>query len=132
MIDRYSTKEMSRIWSEQNKYETWKRVEVTFTDILAEEGKIPKESAKNIRDRADFTIDRIHEIEEKTHHDVIAFLTNMAEYIGEDSRYVHMGKTSSDLLDTSLALHCKEAGEIIQKKLDFFYRRSIWLRPWFY
>ena len=122
MIDRYSTKEMSRIWSEQNKYETWKKVEVTFTDILAEEGKIPEESAKIIRDKADFTIDRVHEIEAKTHHDVIAFLTNMAEYIGEDSRYVHMGMTSSDLLDTSLALLCKEAGEIIQRKLEIFWK----------
>ena len=122
MIDRYSTEEMSRIWSEQNKYETWKKVEVTFTDILAEEGKIPEESAKIIRDKADFTIDRVHEIEAKTHHDVIAFLTNMAEYIGEDSRYVHMGMTSSDLLDTSLALLCKEAGEIIQAKLEIFWK----------
>jgi len=122
MIERYSTKDMTRIWSEQNKYETWKRVEVTFTDILAEEGQIPAKSAKNIRDKADFSIDRILDIEEKTHHDVIAFLTNMGEYIGEDSRYVHMGMTSSDLLDTSLALLCKEAGEVILDKLVVFWK----------
>ena len=122
MIDRYSTKDMSRIWSEQNKYETWKKVEVTFTDILAEEKFIPEEAAKNIREKANFTIERVHEIEDKTHHDVIAFLTNMAEYIGKDSRYVHMGMTSSDLLDTSLALLCKEAGEIIKVKLDVFWK----------
>ncbi len=122
MIQRYTTPDMARIWSEQNKFETWKEVELTVVDVLAERGEVPEESAKIIREKADFTVSRIGEIENTTRHDVIAFLTCMAEYIGPDSRFVHMGMTSSDLLDTSLALLCKEAGEIILEKLKQFHQ----------
>ena len=107
MIDRYTTKEMDAIWSDQNKFETWKKVELAVAEIMSIKGIIPKESFEQINEKADFEVSRILEIEKETRHDVIAFLTNMGEYIGPDSRYVHMGMTSSDLLDTSLALQCK-------------------------
>ena len=120
MIKRYTTEEMGLIWSDQNKFETWKKVEVAVAEVMSEKNIIPKDSFENIKEKANFDVDKILEIEKVTRHDVIAFLTNMAEYIGEDSRYVHMGMTSSDLLDTSLACLCKEAGEVILKKLIKF------------
>ena len=120
MIERYNTPEMAKIWSDQNKYETWKKVELAVTEILVNEGKVPKEAFDIIKQKADFSVDRILEIEKTTRHDVIAFLTNMAENIGPESRFIHMGMTSSDLLDTSLALLCKEAGEIILSKVKTF------------
>ncbi len=120
MIKRYSTDDMSRIWSDYNKFNTWKKVELAVVEVMAEKGIIPEESSKIIHNKADFDVDRVLEIEKTTRHDVIAFLTNMAEFIGPDSRFVHMGMTSSDLLDTSLALQCKEAGEVILTKLVKF------------
>ena len=120
MIDRYTTPEMAQIWSEKNKYETWKKVEITVTEVLSDRGEVPKNAVKVINEKAAFTVERILEIEKVTRHDVIAFLTNMAENIGPESRFIHMGMTSSDLLDTSLALLCQEAGEIILGKLKTF------------
>ena len=120
MIDRYLTKDMKRIWSDENKFKTWELVELTVAEIMSNKGIVPKSSLKVIKSKAQFSVDRILEIEKETRHDVIAFLTNLAENIGPDSRYLHMGMTSSDLLDTSLALQCKEAGEIILKKLNKF------------
>ncbi len=120
MIKRYSTEDMTRIWSDKNKFNTWKIVELAVVEVMAEKNIIPKEASKVIHEKADFDVSRVLEIEKTTRHDVIAFLTNMAEYIGPDSRFVHMGMTSSDLLDTSLALQCKEAGEVILKKLNQF------------
>jgi len=120
MIDRYTTPEMAKIWSDENKYETWKKVEITVTEVLSDRGDIPKEAVKVINEKAAFSVERILEIEQTTHHDVIAFLTNLAENIGPESRFIHMGMTSSDLLDTSLALLCQEAGEIILGKLRTF------------
>lgn len=120
MIDRYTTPEMAQIWSEQNKFETWKKVEITVAEVLSDRGEVPKEAVKVINEKAAFTVERILEIEKVTRHDVIAFLTNMAENIGPESRFIHMGMTSSDLLDTSLALLCQEAGEIILGKLKTF------------
>ena len=84
-------------------------------------GIVPKKSFETIKKKSKFSVDRVLEIEKETRHDVIAFLTNLAENIGPDSRYLHMGMTSSDLLDTSLALQCKESGEIILKKLNDFH-----------
>ena len=120
MIKRYSTEDMTRIWSDQNKFNTWKIVELAVVEVMAEKNIIPKEASRVIHKKAGFDVNRVLEIEKTTRHDVIAFLTNMAEYIGPDSRFVHMGMTSSDLLDTSLALQCKEAGEVILKKLNQF------------
>mgnify|MGYP001173206125 CR=1 FL=1 len=120
MIKRYQTKDMQSIWSDENKYRTWLKVELAVTEVLVEDGIVPKESFDKINDKASFSVDRIQEIEETTNHDVIAFLTNLAENIGPDSRYIHMGMTSSDLLDTSMALQCKQAGTVILEKLINF------------
>ena len=122
MIERYTTPDMGRIWSDQNKYATWQKVEITVTEVLSDMGIVPKEAVKVINEKANFSVDRINEIEATTHHDVIAFLTNLAENIGPESRFIHMGMTSSDLLDTSLALLCQEAGEIILEKLKTFHQ----------
>jgi adenylosuccinate lyase len=113
---------MGRIWSDQNKYATWQKVEITVTEVLSDMGIVPKEAVRIIKEKAAFSVDRINEIEATTHHDVIAFLTNLAENIGPESRFIHMGMTSSDLLDTSLALLCQEAGEIILVKLKTFHQ----------
>ena len=122
MIERYTTPDMGRIWSDQNKYATWQKVEITVTEVLSDMGLVPKEAVKVINEKAAFSVDRINEIEATTHHDVIAFLTNLAENIGPESRFIHMGMTSSDLLDTSLALLCQEAGEIILEKMKIFHQ----------
>ena len=122
MIERYTTPDMGRIWSDENKYATWQKVEITVTEVLCDMGHVPKEAVKVINEKAAFSVDRINEIESTTHHDVIAFLTNLAENIGPESRFIHMGMTSSDLLDTSLALLCQEAGGIILEKLNKFHQ----------
>ncbi len=120
MIERYTTPDMEDLWSEKNKFSTWLKVEIAVTEVLSEMGEVPPEALQVIKEKADFSIKRILEIEEETHHDVIAFLTNLAENIGPEPRFIHMGMTSSDLLDTSLALLCKESGEIILDKLEIF------------
>jgi len=120
VIERYTLKEMGNIWSLENKYRTWLRVEVAACKANAQLGKIPEDSLKTIEKKADFSIKRIDEIEEKTQHDVIAFLTSVAEFVGPDSRFIHLGMTSSDLLDTALALQMKEAGNLILEKLTKF------------
>lgn len=122
MIPRYTTPEMGRIWSDQHKYETWLQVEFAVCDVLAEQGRIPQESLANIKAKAAFDPAHIEEIEATTRHDVIAFLTNLAEHVGPDARFIHMGMTSSDLLDTSLALLCVEAGRQIQSRMQAFHR----------
>mgnify|MGYP001253427154 CR=1 FL=1 len=121
MIDRYFTKDMKRIWSDHNRFKTWEKVEIAVAEVMMDMGIVPKKSFETIKKKSKFSVDRVLEIEKETRHDVIAFLTNLAENIGPDSRYLHMGMTSSDLLDTSLALQCKESGEIILKKLNDFH-----------
>ena len=122
MIERYTTKEMGRIWSDENKFSTWLKVEIAVTEVLTSDKIVPKEDLQIIKEKANFDVNRILEIEEETHHDVIAFLTNLSENIGPSSRFIHLGMTSSDLLDTSLALLCKESGEIILSKLEIFHQ----------
>ena len=122
MIERYTTKEMGRIWSDENKFSTWLKVEIAVTEVLTDDKIVPKEDLKTIKEKAKFDVKRILEIEEETHHDVIAFLTNLSENIGPSSRFIHLGMTSSDLLDTSLALLCKESGQIILSKLETFHK----------
>ena len=117
MIDRYNTKEMKKVWSENNKYKIWEKVEIAVVEVLAEKGIVPTSDLDIIKRKSKFSINRILEIESTTNHDVIAFLTNLAENIGPSSRFIHMGMTSSDLLDTSLAVLCRDAGTIISKKL---------------
>ena len=118
MIPRYTTPEMGRLWSDRHKYETWLQVELAVCETLAERGEIPKKALANIKTKAAFSPERVAEIEAETKHDVIAFLTNVAEEVGPDARFIHLGMTSSDLLDTSLALLCVEAGELIRERLQ--------------
>jgi len=118
MIERYTTPKMGAIWNDQNKYRKWMEIEILACEAMAELGKIPIEDAKQIREKADFNIERIYEVEEVTQHDVIAFLTVMGEYVGESSKYIHYGMTSSDVLDTSLAVMMKEAGELLLEGLE--------------
>jgi adenylosuccinate lyase len=120
MISRYTRPEMGRIWEDENRYAKWLKVEISACEAMAEEGLIPGEAVENIRKKAAFSVERILEIEEETKHDIIAFLTNVEEHVGPDSRYIHLGLTSSDVLDTSFALLLKEAMErIIQDVRDF-------------
>ena len=113
MIKRYTRKPMGDIWTEENKYQTWLKVEIAACQAMAEAGKIPQSALDVIRARANFSVDRIEAIEAETRHDVIAFLTSVAEFVGPDSRYIHLGLTSSDVLDTSMACLLKHAGEMI-------------------
>ena len=122
MIARYTTPEMGRIWSDQHKYETWLKVELMVCEVLAERGRIPAKALKAIRARAAFDPERIAEIEATTRHDVVAFLADVAEHVGPEARFIHLGMTSSDLLDTSLALLCLEAGRQVQERLLVFHR----------
>jgi adenylosuccinate lyase len=117
MIERYTKPEIGAIWSEQNKYSLWLQIEILACQAQANLGVIPQEAVDTIKAKAHFEVDRILEIEETTKHDVIAFLTNVAEYVGEPSRFIHLGMTSSDVLDTCLALQLKQAGELILKRL---------------
>jgi adenylosuccinate lyase len=118
MIKRYTRKPMGDIWTEENKYRTWLKVEIAACQAMAEAGKIPQTAMDVIRDKADFSVDRIDAIEAETRHDVIAFLTSVAEFVGPDSRYIHLGLTSSDVLDTSMACLLKQAGEMILEDCD--------------
>ena len=113
MIERYTRPEMGRIWELENRFAKWLEVEIVACEAMAEEGLIPRASFENIRNKAGFSVERILEIEEETKHDVIAFLTNVAEYVGPDSRFIHLGLTSSDILDTSFAMLLKEALNLI-------------------
>ncbi len=117
MIDRYTLPEMKRIWSQDNKFRKWLEVEIYACEAMAELGMAPPEAVDNIREKAGFTVERVDEIEAVTNHDVIAFLTCVAEHVGEDAKYIHMGLTSSDVLDTALAAQMKEAGELILSRL---------------
>ncbi len=113
MIERYTLPKMGRIWEPSNRFAKWLQVEILVCEAMAREGMIPPKSLENIKKKAGFSIDRIKEIEEEVKHDVIAFLTNVEEHVGPDARFIHMGLTSSDILDTALALQLKEAMEII-------------------
>lgn len=118
MIERYSRKKMADIWSQENKYKAWLEVEVLAAEAWAELGIVPKEAATEIRQKAGFDAKRVDEIEAKTHHDVIAFLTNVTEHVGEAGRFLHLGMTSSDMLDTAMALLFKQAFTIILQDMD--------------
>ena len=120
MIERYTNPEMGHLWSIENEWQQILNVEMAACDAMAELGEIPKEAAKNIRAKAKFDVKRIHEIEMVTHHDIIAFLTNVAENVGEDSKYVHKGLTSSDVKDTAYCMMMRDAADIILADLRAF------------
>jgi len=116
MIKRYTRPEMGGIWEEENKYQKWLDVEIAVCEAWCELGKIPSESLKKIKEKASFSVERIHEIEKTVKHDVIAFLTSVAERVGEDARYIHLGLTSYDVVDTAFSLLIKESLEKIIKE----------------
>ncbi|MEA3223388.1 MAG: adenylosuccinate lyase [Thermodesulfobacteriota bacterium] len=132
MIPRYTRPRMARIWSDQNRYQKWLDVEIAVCEAWAGLGKIPKDALKNIKGKANFDIKRIEEIESVTRHDVIAFVTCVGEYVGDDARFIHMGLTSSDVLDTAYALLLRESSDVLVedikdlmasiKKLAFKYK----------
>jgi len=118
VIDRYSRAEMSKIWSDQRKFEVWLEIEVLACEAMAELCQIPKKDAAEIRKQARFSIPKILEIEQRTNHDVIAFLENVAESVGPASRWIHQGLTSSDILDTTLAVQLNESCQILLDDLE--------------
>jgi adenylosuccinate lyase len=118
VIPRYTRPGMGRIWSDENRFRTWLAVEVAATETLAEAGMVPKDAAKAIRERADFNLQRIQEIEAEVRHDVIAFTTAVAEMVGPHARWFHYGLTSNDVVDTAQALLVGQASEIIAADLE--------------
>jgi adenylosuccinate lyase len=113
MIERYTLPRMGAIWEPHNRYATWLQVEIAVCEAMVKQGMMPQESLDTIKNKANFSVERIQEIEETVKHDVIAFLTNVEEYVGPDARFIHLGLTSSDIVDTALALQLKEAMELI-------------------
>ena len=118
MIPRYSRPEMTEIWSEESKFQIWFEIEAHACDAQAKLGVIPSDAAATIWQRGAFDIDRINDIERETKHDVIAFLTSLAEYVGEDARFIHQGMTSSDVLDTTLSVQLSRASDLMLTGLD--------------
>ncbi len=116
-VDKYTRPEMGRIWSDDNKYACWLRVEIAVAEAWAEEGRIPSEALPAIRS-ATFQLDRIRAIEEETQHDVIAFLRNLAETVGEEARWIHLGLTSSDVVDTALALQLIDSVDLLIRGVE--------------
>jgi adenylosuccinate lyase len=113
MIERYSLAPMRDLWTDEARFDTWLKVEVLACEAMAELGQVPPEALQEIKERASFDVDRIHEIEATTHHDVVAFITCVAENIGPAGRFVHMGLTSSDVVDTALAYNMRRAAGIL-------------------
>jgi len=118
MIGRYQTKEMAEIWSEENKFRAWLEVELAVCRVWMEKGVIPADAYEEIRSKASFDIARIDEIEARVHHDVIAFVSAVAETVGENGRYIHLGLTSSDVIDTASSLSLKRSLGIVKKKTE--------------
>ena len=113
MIERYTRPEMGRIWSEENKFRMWLEVEVAACEAQAQLGRVPKKAAQVIRKKADFTVKRINELEAVTDHDLIAFVTCMAEHVGPEGRYIHIGLTSTDVVDTAGALQLRDSADLL-------------------
>ena len=113
MIERYTLPEMGDLWTDQYKFETWLQVEIAVCEAQAKLGRIPQEAVDTIKEKANFDVARILEIEAEVHHDVIAFLTNVNEYVGDAGRYIHLGMTSSDVLDTALSLQIVASHKLI-------------------
>ena len=118
MIPRYSRKQMTDIWEEKNRFEIWVKIEISALEAMEELGTVPTGTAEKVDKNAKFDIDRINEIEKEIKHDVLAFLTNLAENVGPESRFIHQGMTSSDVIDTCLNIQLKQSGEILLSGLD--------------
>src|SRR5690625_390085 len=117
MIERYTREEMGAIWSEQNKYNAWLEVELLVCEAWGELGIIPDEDIQKLRKNASFDVNRIHEIEEETRHDVVAFTRAVSETLGEERKWIHYGLTSTDVVDTALSYLLKQANSLIRKKI---------------
>lgn len=117
MIERYTLPEIAKIWSEENKFSIWMKIEICASEANNKLGIVPSSALRNIKSRAKFNVTKINRIESVVKHDVIAFLTNVGSYVGPDSRFIHYGMTSSDVLDTALSIQMKEAGELILRQL---------------
>jgi adenylosuccinate lyase len=104
VIARYSRPEMARIWSDENRFGAWLKVEIATTEVLAERGVVPREAAAIIKQRARFDVAKIDALEKEVQHDVIAFVSNVAESVGPEGRWIHFGLTSSDVVDTALSM----------------------------
>ncbi len=118
MIDRYSRKEIRKIWDEKNKYQIWLDIEISAAQAMEKLNIIPKGISSKVKRKAIINVDRIHKIESKVHHDVIAFLTSISERIGKEGKYLHKGLTSSDILDTCFNIQLLQSGKIIMKDID--------------
>ncbi|MEK6714926.1 MAG: adenylosuccinate lyase [Candidatus Omnitrophota bacterium] len=118
MIERYSLPEISHVWSEENKFTKLLEIEILAVQAQAKLGNIPQSAVKRIRKKAKFNLSNIKKVEKKTQHDIVAFIAEVSKYIGKDARYFHLGLTSSDILDTTLALQCKEAADILLSDLN--------------
>lgn len=120
MIRRYTKPEMGRIWTDENEFQTMLDIEIYACEIMAELGQIPAEAVPVIKEKAKFSVERIREIESEIHHDIIAFLTAVAEHVGDEAKYIHMGLTSSDVKDTALGYMMKQAADLIIRDLEKF------------
>jgi len=118
MIERYTLPEMGKIWEEEHKFRTWLVIEIYACEAMAGLGQVPEAALAEIKARADFDGQRIKEIEAVTNHDVIAFLTAVAEKVGDASKYIHLGMTSSDVLDTTLAVQMRDAAGLLRQRLQ--------------
>lgn len=129
MIPRYTRPEMEKIWNERNEWQTMLDVEIAACEANAELGRIPKEAVEVIREKADFDVDRIHEIDAEINHDIIAFLTCVGEHVGDEAKYIHLGLTSTDVKDTGLNVQIKQASDILladlKKLADVLKRRAV-------
>ena len=129
MIPRYTRPVMEKIWNERNEWQTMLNVEIAACEANAELGRIPKEAVEVIKAKADFDVDRIHEIDREINHDIIAFLTNVGEHVGDEAKYIHMGLTSTDVKDTGLNVQLKQASAVLlddlQKLADVLKRRAV-------
>ena len=119
MIERYSRKEIKKIWDEKNKYQIWLDIEIAAAQAMEILKIIPKGVSKKIRRKAVINVERIHKIEKKVHHDVIAFLTSITETAGKEGKFLHKGMTSSDVLDTCFNIQLVQASKIIINDIDF-------------
>ena len=118
MIKRYSRKEVTKIWDEKNKYQLWLNIEIAVAQAMEKLKIIPKGVSSRTKKKAKINVERIHAIEKKVHHDVIAFLTSISEKVGTEAKYLHKGLTSSDILDTCFNIQLIQAGKIINKDID--------------
>lgn len=118
MIPRYSRPEMSALWTDETRLQIWLEVEIAAMEQMVEEGHVPKEALEAVKQKGNFNVQRVLEIEKEVKHDVIAFLTNVAEHVGEEARFLHLGMTSSDLLDTTFAIQLTRSADLILSELD--------------